>query len=201
MRSGVSMNKKFIALILTALVIVGFSTPLVSASSEAGTGSSRTVTFHDSFVNTNTTVIVPSVLNNASANSFAFTVMDESGVWGSNYTFNITIYDGNATWWNGTVDVVGIPSENTTGYINFTANTFSIVDDANITITMQWQNYTASNDDVWYGTVDIVSASVYGIRVTLTDLMITILGFGILILIIGKALSSMKEWDKTTTKK
>lgn len=190
------MNKKFISLMLIGLLVVAFATPLVSASSETGSGSSRTVTFNDSFVNTNTTVVVPSVLNNETANSFAFLVVEESGAWGSNYTFNITIYDNNVTWYNGTVDVDAVPNGNATGYINFSANTFALVNDANITITMQWQNFTSSNDDVWYGEVDIVDAQTYTLRVTTVELLVTILGFGLVILFIGKVLGSMKTMDK-----
>jgi len=193
--------KKFITYALAILVVFAFATPLVSASSETGSGSSRTVTFNDSFVNTTTTVVVPTILNNETANSFAFVVMDESGVWGSNYTFNITIYDNNVTWYNGTVDVVGIPSENTTGYINFTADQIAIVNDANITITMQWSNWTATNDDVWYGTVDVVDAQNYNIRVTTYEMMIAILSMGLVILFIGKVLGSMKDMGDSKTKK
>ena len=187
--------KKFITYALAILVVFALATPLVSASSETGSGSSRTVTFNDSFVNTNTTVVVPEIINNETANSYAFVVMDESGAWGSNYTFNITIYDNNVTWYNGTVDVVGIPSENTTGYINFTADQIALVDNANITISMQWSNWTASNDDVWYGTVDVVDAENFAIRVTTYDMMISILSMGLIILFIGKILGSMKMDD------
>lgn len=184
---------------MIAFVVVAFATPLVSASSETGTGSSRTVTFNDSFVDTNTTVVVPTILNNETANSFAFVVVDDSGIWGSNYTFNITIYDNNVTWYNGTVDVVGVPSENTTGYINFTANTFALVDNANITVTMQWSNFTSTNDDVWYGEVDIVDATTYSLRVTTTGMLVSVMGMGLVVLLIVKVLGSMKEFEKTTT--
>jgi len=196
-------SKRFMALAMTLLVVVALlATPLANASTVEGTGSNRTVTFYDQFKDTNTTVVVPTVLNNATDNSFAFTVIDESGLWGSNYTFNITIYDGNATWWNGTVDIVGVPNANTTGYINFTAYTFSVVDDANITITMQWSNWTATNDDVWYGTVDIVDQNTYAIRVTTAEVLISAMAFGIVILLIGKVLSSIEfGGEKKPTKK
>jgi hypothetical protein len=194
------MNK-FLSYALAILVVVAFATPLVSASSETGSGTNRTVTFNDSFVDTNTTVVVPTILNNATDNSFAFVVSDESGVWGSNYAFNITIYDNNVTWYNGTVNIVGTPSENTTGYINFTANTFDLVNDANITITMQWSNWTATNDDVWWGTVDIVDANTYTISVVTVDLMVSVLGMGMLILFIGKVMGSMGEMGSDKKKK
>ena len=176
--------------------MLALATPLACASSETGSGSSRTVTFHDSFQDCNTTVIVPTVLNNETNNSFAFVVMDESGNWGNNYTFNITIYDNNVTWWNGTVDIDGVPNENTTGYINFTANTFDVVDDANITITMQWQNFTSTNDDIWWGTVDIVDQDTFTIRVTTVELMVSVLAFGLVIVFIGKILGSLKMDDR-----
>lgn len=194
------MNKKFISLMLIGLLFLALSTPLVSASSETGSGSSRTVTFNDSFVDCNTTVVVPTVLNNETANSFAFTVIEESGSWGCNYTFNITIYDNNVTWWNGTVTIDGDPNDNTTGYINFTADTLAITDNANITITMQWKNWTSSNDDVWWGTVDIVDQATYTIRVVTLELMVSILGFGLVILFIAKVLGSMKDMGKTKKK-
>jgi len=195
-------SKRFMALAMTLLVVVAFATPLANASTVDGTGSNRTVTFYDQFKDTNTTVVVPTVLNNGTDNSFAFTVIDESGSWGSNYTFNITIYDGNATWWNGTVDIVGVPNADTTGYINFTAYTFSVVDDANITITMQWSNWTSTNDDVWYGTVDIVDEGTYAIRVTTMEVLISAMGFGMVILLIGKVLTSIEfGGEKKPTKK
>lgn len=175
---------------LIGLLVVGFATPLVSASSETGSGSTRTITFNDSFVDTNTTVVVPTIMNNETANSFSFLVADESAVWGSNYTFNIVIYDNNVTWYNGTVDVVGIPSENTTGYINFTADQIAIVYDANITITMQWTNLTATNDDVWYGTVDFVDAVTYNLRVTTPNLLIQVLAIGIIIILFAGILNT-----------
>ena len=75
------------------------------------------------------------------------------------------------------------------------------MDDANITITMQWQNLTASNDDVWYGTVDVVDADNYGIRVTTYELMIAILSMGLVILFIGKVLGSMKDMGDDKKKK
>ena len=184
------MRMKLISVMLMALVVVAVCSPLVSASSEEGTGQSRTVTLADSFVDTNTTVIVPTILNNETANSFAFVVADESGVWGSNYTFNITIYDNNVTWYNGTVDVVGVPSENTTGYINFTADQIAIVNDANITITMQWDNWTASNDDVWYGEVDFVDQVTYDLRVTTPSLLISVMGIGIILIVFAGIFNS-----------
>ncbi len=177
------MNNKFISFIMVALVIVALTTPLVSASSETGTGQIRTVTLADSFVDTNSTVVVPTILNNETANSFAFVVGDESGVWGSNYTFNITIYDNNVTWYNGTVDIVGVPSENTTGYVNFTADQIAIINDANITITMQWSNWTTSNDDVWYGEVDFVDAITYDLRVTTPSMLISVMGIAIILIV------------------
>lgn len=183
------MNKKFISFMMVALVIVAFATPLVSASSETGSGQSRTVTLADSFVDTNTTVVVPTILNNETVNSFAFVVEDESGV-SSSYTFNITIYDNNVTWYNGTVDVVGVPSENTTGYINFTADQVALVIDANITITMQWSNWTASNDDVWYGEIDFVDAQTYNLRVTTPSILISVMGIGIIIIIFAGIMNS-----------
>lgn len=192
--------KKFISYIMIAFVIVAFATPLVSASSETGSGSTRTVTFNDSFVDTNTTVVVPTILNNETNNSFAFVVVDESGGV-SEYTFNITVYDNNATWYNETVDITTVADENVTGYINFTANTFDLVDDANITITMQWSNWTATNDDVWYGTVDIVDDANYQIRVVTSGLLISVLGFGLVILFIGKVLGSMSMDGKGKKKK
>lgn len=185
------MNNKFISIMMVALVIVAFSTPFVSASSELGTGQNRTVTFADSFVDTNTSVIVPTYLNNETANSFAFVVMDESGVWGSNYTFNITIYDNNATWYNETVDIVGVPSENTTGYINFTADSLALVNGANITISMQWSNWTASNDDVWYGTVNIVNQVTYDLRVTTPNVLISVMGIGVILILFAVIMKSM----------
>lgn len=193
--------KKFISFMLIGLFVLALATPFAMASSETGSGSSRTVTFHDSFVDCNTTVIVPTVLNNETNNSFAFTVIEESGSWGCNYTFNITIYDNNATWYNGTVDIDGVPNDNTTGYINFTAGTFEVVNDANITITMQWQNWTATNDDVWYGEVDIVDQDTYTIRVVTVELMVSVLAFGLVIVFIAKILGSMKDMGKTTKKK
>lgn len=183
---------------MVALVVVAFCSPLVSASSEIGTGQSRTVTLADSFVDTNTTVIVPTIMNNETATSFAFVVGDESGV-GSDYTFNITIYDNNVTWYNGTVDVVGVASENITGYINFTADQIALVMNANITITMQWSNWTASNDDVWYGEIDFVDATTYNLRVTTPSILISVMGIGIILIVFAGIMNS--TFKKVTKKK
>lgn len=187
--------KRTLTLFLTLMFVVSIlSMGMALGSSSAGTGQNRVVTFSDPYANTNATVPVPNVLNNETNNSFAFTIVDEASA-DMNYTFNITIYDGNVTWWNGTVDIESTSDNTTLGYVNYTSATFSVGNDLNITILMSYtDNWTQT--DVWYGIVDIVDAVNFSLRVTTTALLISVLGLGMIVIMMVKILGSIKMTSK-----
>ena len=188
-------TSRLVTCLMAMFLIVGMATPLALASSEAGTGQDRVVTFNDPYIYTNTTVTVPSILNNETANSFTFVVVDESSS-SVNYTFNMTINGTNL----GTVDIISVSDDNATGYINYTADAIPILADANVTITMLYtDNYTQA--DVWYGTVDVVDADTYSISVTTVDLLMQVLAVGLVLLSVVKVLGSVKMDEKGKGKK
>lgn len=191
--------KRTFTMFLTLMFAVSLlSTGLVLGSSSSGTGQNRVVTFNDPYAYTNATVTVPNTLCNETNNSFAFTVVDEASA-DANYTFNVTVYDGNVTWFNGTVDIVSTADNTTIGYVNYTADTFSIGNDLNITILMSFtDNWTQA--DVWYGTVDIVDTANYALRVTTTELLISVLALGMVVLMVVKVLGSIKSTTKGNKK-
>jgi len=171
----------------------------VSASSVAGTGQNRTVTMNDPYIFANVTVVVPAALDNSTADSFAFLVADESGT-SVNYTFNVTVYDNNVTWYNGTVDIISIADDNVTDYVNFTALTFAAVDDANISIVMLFtDNWTQA--DMWYGEIDILTNSDYTLTVYLIQIMTSLLGTLVVVVMIVKLTKSFDKQTKKTGKK
>lgn len=180
--------KKTIPLLMSVILgLMLMVAPMVAASSSTGTGQNRTVTMNDPYINTNVTVVVPNALDNSTADSYAFLVVDESGT-SVDYTFNVTIWDNNVTWYNSTVDVSSVSDDNVTGYVNFTADTFAVVADANITITMLFTtNWTQA--DVWYGEVDIMSHDTYALGVELVQILISLLGTVIIVILISKVLS------------
>ena len=192
--------KKTIPLLMSAILILMLvAAPLAAASSMTGTGQNRTVTLNDPFINTNVTVVVPSSLDNSSANSFAFLVIDESST-SVDYTFNVTIWDNNVTWYNGTVDVTSVADDNVTGYVNFTALALAPVADANITITMLFTgNWTEA--DVWYGTVNVLSESDYMLGVYLMQALISLLSTVVIVMVIAKLVSGFGKEAKKTGKK
>ena len=184
------------AVILTVLMAVAMATPLVTASTESGVNQNREITFTDQYVAefTNATVTVPNIWSNASANSFAFVVLDESAGT-DDYTFNITVWDNNVTWYNETVDLTTVVDSNVTGYVNFTADTFALVNNANITITMLYTG-NWSQADVWYGEVDIVSANDFAIRVTTTGIILSVMGLVIILVMMVKIFQNINATAK-----
>jgi len=183
-------------LMLTALMVLALASPLVIASSETGANQNRVVTLTDQYAGeaTNATVTVPNILSNASANSFAFVILDESAGT-DDYTFNITIWDNNATWYNGSVDITTIVDDNVTGYVNFTADTFALVNNANITVTMIYTgNYSVA--DVWYGEVDIISENTYAMRVTVTGIIMSVMGLAIMLMFMVKIFQNINMTSK-----
>lgn len=188
--------KSTFAVLLTVLMVVALATPLVTASTESGVNQNREVTFTDQYVAefTNATVTVPNIWSNASANSFAFVILDESAGT-DDYTFNITVWDNNVTWYNGTVDVTTIVDSNVTGYMNFTADTFALVNNANITITMLYTG-NWSQADVWYGEVDIISENSYNIKVVMTGIIISVMGLAIILMFMVKIFQNINATSK-----
>lgn len=179
--------RKYTLVLSMLLVVAMITSSLAMASSETGTGQDRTVSFSDPYQFTNATVIVPAVLNNESANSFEFTVLDESGS-ASDFGFYIlvngTIYDD--------VNITSVDDGNATGWVNFTADAFELGDDVDINVTMYFtSNYTAV--DWWNGTVDIVDANTFSIRITTVELVMSMMGIVIVILLISKVLGSIKD--------
>jgi len=178
--------KKFIPLVVSLVLLLTLAVPMASAASVSGTGQNRTITFSDPYQNTNMTVVVPTILNNETANSFAFVVIDESST-SVNYTFNVSV---NGTW-NGTVDIVSVADDNVTGYVNYTIYTFDVVKDANITIWMSFtDNWTQA--DAWWGTVDIVDNANFGLRVTTVQLLVSLLGIAVVIAVFAALIRSIK---------
>ena len=192
------MNKKVVPIIVSMFLVCAFAFPLASASTVDGSGPERTVTLYDPYEYVNTTVVVPTVLSNETNTSFAFVVHAEAGTSGASYTFNVSI---NGTW-NGTVDIVAVADSNVTGYVNYTANTFDIVDNANITITGQFTgagNWTEV--DTWYGEVDIVDNQNYMLRVTLVQMIASMLVVVIIVSLVSKVIGSLSETTKGGKKK
>jgi len=181
---------------LTALMVVAIASPLVTASSESGANQNREVTLTDQYVGEDTTAIVtvPNVWSNASANSLAFVFLDGS-VGTDTYTINVTIWDNNATWYNETLAITTVVDDNVTGYVNFTANTFALVNDANITITMLYTgNYSVA--DVWYGEVDIISENDYAMRVTTVGVIMSVMGLAIMLIFMVKIFQNINMTSK-----
>ena len=189
-------SKSIFVLMLTALMVVAIASPLVTASSESGANQNREVTLTDQYVGEDTTAIVtvPNVWSNASANSLAFVFLDGS-VGTDTYTINVTIWDNNATWYNETLAITTVVDDNVTGYVNFTANTFALVNDANITITMLYTgNYSVA--DVWYGEVDIISENDYAMRVTTVGVIMSVMGLAIMLIFMVKIFQNINMTSK-----
>jgi len=194
------MKKTIPTLVVMALILSGMfaATPLVAASSEAGTGQSRTVTLSDPDWNyTNATVVVPSIIDNSTANVFTFEVVDTYNIsW--DYNFTVSIYDGNVTWYNETVSITSVALNTTEGNVTYTANSLPLLNNANITLIMDYWNGTANVTlDSWYGTIDVVSNNDYAMRVTMLSMLVSLLATVIIMIMIVKVLGSFKTIKPT----
>ena len=189
-----SKSIKLVSTIITLLLVVSMVSPLAMGSSSTGTGSSRVVTLNNPYIFTNATVTVPEVLNNETANYFEFLVVDESSS-AISYTFNMTVNGTN----DGTVTIVSVADGNATGWLNYTADAIPLNDNVNITIQMLFTtNWTEA--DNWTGLVDVVDAQTYTLRVTTIDMLIAVMGFAVVILLIGAVVSSVNNTGKTANK-
>jgi len=175
------MKKSITVMVAMMFLMTLLAVPMVSASTVEGTGQSRTVTLYTPAVDTNVTVVVPTIIQNDTANSFVFTVIDESGGT-DDYLLNVSI-NINGTYYNESASVSSVADDNVTAYVNYTADTLPINASANITIELVFDtNYTQA--DVWYGEIETVDATRYSMRVTLMNTMIELIGVAILIMFI-----------------
>ena len=170
--------KKSFTILVALFVLVALATPLVSASTLEGTGQSRIVTLYTPAVDTNVTVTVPAILNNETANSFVFSVIDESSGT-DDYLLNVSI-NINGTWYNDSVAVSSVADENVTAYINYTADALPLNASANITIELVFDtNYTSA--DIWWGEIETVDANDYTMRVTIIEMLVNLVTLFILV--------------------
>jgi len=192
--------RKYISTMVAMFLISAFvfALPLASASTEVGTGLTRTVTFSDPYQVTNTTVVVPTAIDNESALSYTFNIVDESNTT-LNYTYVVTIMS-NGTYYNGTVDIVSIANGSAVGYVNYSALTLPLNSTANITIEMLWTDNSTSAD-IWYGTVDIMDTQSYTIGVVLISMIMNLVTLVIMVTFIVFIVKMLTGAVSGTTKK
>lgn len=186
--------KKFIPILVALVLICGLLTiPTVLASTESGTGQNRSVVLSNPYTTyTNATVTVPTILNNESANSFAYVITDTSNST-INYTVNISV-EYNGTYYNKTVAGASVANDSTTLYTNYTADEVP-VGEANVTIQLVFtDNYTEA--DNWTGTIDYVAANTYAISVTTIGIILSLIPIAVIILFIGKIFGSIQKQMK-----
>lgn len=161
--------------------------PLVSASSETGTGQSRELDLvfdaGDGYVNA--TVGIPEYMRNDTNQSFVVSFVSDSLTY-QNVTLNVTI--------NGTAYTTGIimvaNNGTTTGYINITEDDLDLGSGFNLTVELDENGTT---EDVYWGTIDLVDASEYSTR-NMSEIMTSIMTTIILIMVV---IMVIKQFSKT----
>ncbi|MHA1285902.1 MAG: hypothetical protein ACTSPB_00735 [Candidatus Thorarchaeota archaeon] len=161
--------------------------PLVSASSETGTGQSRELDLvfdaTDGYVNA--TVGIPEYMRNDTNQSFEVSFVSDSWSY-QNVTLNVTI--------NGTAYTTGIimvaNNGTATGYINITEDDLDLGTAFNLTVELDEDGTT---EDVYWGTIDLVDASEFSTR-NMSEIMMSVMTAFI---VIGVIIMAMKMFANT----
>jgi hypothetical protein len=186
------MNKLLPAL-MAMMIVIGII-PFASASTETGTGPNRIVQLEDADWYTNTSVSFPEIVCNATANSYAFVFVDESGLNATlNYTVNMTV-ENNGTYYNKTFNVT-VPTNGTvTGYVNYTADELPI-GEFNVNMTLIW-DLGWIEQNWWNGTFETVDVVDYNLQVTTPQMIMSLIGVAVVILLIGKFIGTIGKQIK-----
>lgn len=198
--------KKGMTIMVAMFFLFALATPMVvSASTEDGIGQNRTVTLvSDANVDGNITDVVigvPVLYQNDTNTSFMLTAQPHpsTNISVDDYLLNISI-NNNGTWYNESVAFSSLADENVTAYINYTADTFILNETCNITIQLVYDtNYTVA--DEWWGEVGFVDANDYAMRVTMMELLVSVMSLFILVWFVMTIFKYLKNAVEPSKKK